>query len=173
MDFEQERFKNYFRRNAKNLVRDIDYAERTCEKSLIKIRNLMEMKIRKAFQVQNVEVNLNLVRYKDLTEPLVQTKAPQESNEKVFNESFKESYPDDATGEFQPYKYYENEYDYHFMEPDVKKGFLNKLGEDAQRELGLFDEQDEERRKRGAIKNRRKYGRFGNLERFKNKKFGD
>ena len=76
----------------------------------------MEMKIRKAFQVQNVEVNLNLVRYKDLTEPLVQIKAPQESNEKSVNESFKESYPDDATGEFQPYKYYENEYDYHFME---------------------------------------------------------
>ena len=55
---------------------------------------------------------LNLVRYKDLTEPLVQIKAPQESNEKSVNESFKESYPDDATGEFQPYKYYENEYDW-------------------------------------------------------------
>lgn len=124
------------------------------------------------FQVRSVEVNLNLVRYKDLTEPLVQIKPPQESQEKIINESFKESFAEDPAGEFKPYKYYENEFDYHFMEADVKKGFLNKLGEEAQRDLGLYEEKEEERRQRGLQKSKRKYGRFGNHEKFRNKKFG-
>jgi len=68
---------------------DTKYCEKNFEKNMIKIRNTMEAKLKHAFKVQNVEINLNLVRFGDQNDPIVEISPPMEKVQSPINESFK------------------------------------------------------------------------------------
>merc|ERR1712142_1196534 len=98
-----------------------------------------------------------------------------EQTEPVINESFKDSFVDDPVRpEFDQEKFYQNEFDYHFLADDVKNRFLEKrLDYDRLEKFGMEKEKRKEYSEKAKEYRERKYGRHGTQERFKNKKYGD
>jgi len=91
-DLEQPRYAEIYKKYPNRVPQwraDTKYCEKNFEKNMIKIRNSMEAKLRHAFSVQSVEINLNLVRYGDQNDPIVNIEPFMEQMPDPINESFK------------------------------------------------------------------------------------
>ena len=91
-DLNQPRFMEMYNKTPNKYPQwraDTKYCEKNFEKNMIKIRNTMEAKLRHAFNVKNVEINLNLVRFGDQNDPIVEISPPMEQVQQPINESFK------------------------------------------------------------------------------------